>query len=115
PRFGSGRLVGANLVLTARHVLTDEYKVLEDGWGAAIWSESKGSATEDSFLPAKVVWCARQDESDVALLRLMPMDGGLRYPQLVPRWGKVSSGRAEEAWSVGFPRIAIDARSSSGR
>jgi hypothetical protein len=111
--FGSGRLVGPDLVLTARHVLTRQGEPPKEGWRIAVWSEVGLSG--QGFLAAEVAWCDATAEPDIALLRLLPRDGRQREPRLCPMWGRITSGLPEKAWAVGFPAVSAAARFPSDR
>lgn len=82
---GSGYAVGADLILTAAHVVAgrDDCQV-------------RPTDAVDP-LPATVVW--RDERVDAALLRL----GSARWPGLTTSWGRVSGVRLVGCVATGFP------------
>jgi hypothetical protein len=106
--FGSGRLIGTDLVLTARHVVETEEGVAlpDEGWEVRLLGERDGDTWRGEPIPAKVIWRAT---ADLALLHLT--DAGharaassafilrlARYDQVVPDLKGV--------WFAGFPDAA---------
>src|SRR4030081_2617147 len=76
--FGSGRLIGPNLVLTARHVLTPkDVQVPEQmGWQVRLFADRPDTrqANKWKWMEANVAW-AGQETLDLALLKLVPRPG----------------------------------------
>src|SRR5208283_4975473 len=69
--FGSGRLIGRNLILTARHVVTPKgaAEPIRFEWKVRLYRTRPTGGGEWGWYDAKVIWCGKQ-ELDLALLRL---------------------------------------------
>jgi hypothetical protein len=113
--FGSGRLVGTNLILTAGHVvLHPKTKAsLDEDWEVRRFSERPrdGVPGEWPWRKAKVVWRG-EGSLDLAVLELLPEDG---KPDAIPRFktriGRVTHLEHHPVVAFGFPRGArIDGR-----
>jgi hypothetical protein len=108
--FGSGRLIGKNLVLTAKHVVTVEGDVPLDneGWQVRLLASfpSTPSGGAWSWIDSSVVWAGR-GPLDLALLRLHPKAGTPDcYPKLTLRIGRIDEVRHHKVRGLGFPRGA---------
>lgn len=107
--FGSGRIVGENLVLTARHVVS----AVPDAAGtvATVYRWPDLRARKVAPIAAKVVWSAAADEfgrhADLALLRLAPK-GKAVTPELPLGFG-ICPPDATGAWTSGFPWLIPEA------
>src|SRR5580704_14662951 len=105
--FGSGRLVGPNLILTARHVLTFETPnaLLCDGWKVRLLSGRSRSETWE-WSDATLAW-AGADDLDLALLLVSP-------PAREPVWkpllriciAEIRTVKSHRVRCLGFPRGA---------
>jgi WD40 repeat protein len=105
--FGSGRLIGHNLVLTARHVVESEQgtPLPRSGWEIRLLGDQVHGAWTGEPISAEVVWRGR-DQVDLALLEL---DGVDRHPseRIRLRFGKYDSVMdLDNVWVSGFPMAA---------
>jgi hypothetical protein len=104
--FGSGRLIGRNLVLTARHVLESERGIAlpSDGWEVRLLRDQVNGNRAGEPVPAKVVWRS-QAPLDLALLQLSGVE---RSPKIQLRFGQYNSVMKDldGVWIAGFPRAA---------
>ena len=108
--FGSGRLIGHNLVLTARHVLetADGVPLPDIGWEVRLLGDRVDGMWKGDPISAEVAWRARK--LDLALLKLSEVD---RYPisdfklQLA-RYESVAD--RDGFWIAGFPHAAREER-----
>lgn len=108
--FGSGRLIGRNLVLTARHVVAAEGAAtpLKDGWQVRFLSclSDAARSTNQSWIDASVIW-AGEGTLDLALLELHPEAGTTdRYPKLRLRISQIDEVQHHRVRGLGFPRGA---------
>jgi hypothetical protein len=109
--FGSGRLIGRNLVLTARHVLETKSgaRLPDKGWDVRLLGDRLRDGWPGAPIPAKVVW--RGNSSiDLALLELE--DGDHSPCNVIHlRLGRYD-GTADltNVWLAGFPRAAREQR-----
>lgn len=95
-RTGSGYLLGADLILTAYHVVRDvEHPIVADIEVLLPLGETGGK-----WLPAEIVWpltppdLSANPASDVALLRIVAHGRGPTAERLETRWGeRVGPGR----------------------
>jgi HEAT repeat protein len=108
--FGSGRLIGKNLVLTARHVVTaegtDEPVKLE--WDVRMMSGRPvvPEAQKWEWIEAAVVWTGA-GSLDLALLKLSPQkEASDWHPRLKLRIAKIDQVRQHRVRGLGFPRGA---------
>jgi Trypsin-like peptidase domain len=110
--FGSGRLIGRNLVLTSRHVLEDESGAAlgNQGWEVRLLRDRVDGEWPGEPIPAQVIWRGR-DNLDLALLELAPT--GDPSPAYSPnerirlRLGRFDSVMdLDQAWVAGFPWAA---------
>ena len=69
--FGSGRLIGRNLLLTARHVLesTGGVALPDKGWEVRLLGDQINGKWVGEPVTAQVIWRG-SDNSDLALLQL---------------------------------------------
>ena len=121
--FGSGRLIGHNLVLTARHVLEDESGAVfpEQGWEVRLLRDLVDGEWHDKPISARVVWRGR-DKLDLALLELAPKgDPGPAYSPnegIRLRLGRYDSVMdLDQVWVAGFPwaaRVTADVAKEYG-
>lgn len=95
--FGSGYLLGARLVLTARHLVDDA----PAGGRVSVRLAGKPVAH-----PAEIVWRAAAPATDLALLRLT--DGPVHSASGPPRLGLVHAdpARTVTVTVTGFPSFA---------
>ena len=108
--FGSGRLIGRNLVLTARHVVAPEGSaaLLKDGWRVRLLPSSPGAqpGARQTWTDAVVTWSG-QAALDLALLELHPAAGTPDwYPKLKLRISRVDQVQHHRVRGLGFPRGA---------
>jgi hypothetical protein len=104
--FGSGRLIGRDLVLTARHVVTLEGAAapVKDGWQVRLLAASQANTWK--WMEASVEW-AGQGTLDLALLRLRPQAGAPDHePKLKLRIGRIDEVRHHRVRGLGFLRGA---------
>lgn len=108
--FGSGRLIGHNLVLTARHVIEPEGISVpkKDGWQVRlISSRPEVPAVESwSWTAASVRWSGKEDGLDLALLQLHPPPDSVLKPKLELRIGLIEEVCHRPVRGLGFPRGA---------
>ena len=108
--FGSGRLIGRNLVLTARHVVTLEGAATaeKEGWQVRLIA-GRPDPRESSkwvWIDASVVWDGK-DTLDLALLELHPSTGTQGWePKLRLRIGRIDKVQRHSVLGLGFPRGA---------
>jgi len=112
--FGSGRLIGRNLVLTARHVLTEEGQStpLSEGWQVRlIGTRPDLSSGEWRWIRADIAWIG-DGKLDLALLWLIPADPTICFtPKLKLRIARIKRVGHYLARGLGFPHGAkIDKR-----
>jgi hypothetical protein len=106
--FGSGRLIGRNLVLTARHVLESKTGIAlpNEGWEVRLLGDQvNGGWDGKPPIAAKVVWRG-QGPSDLALLELQRVE---RDPdkRIQLRFGKYNLPMdLAGVWIAGFPQAA---------
>ena len=105
--FGSGRLIGRNLVVTARHVLesTSGIKLPDEGWEVRLLGDRIDGRWDGPPIAARVVWRGHGSH-DLALLELQQVD---RQPdnRLKIRFGKYHSPMdLDGVWIAGFPQAA---------
>lgn len=108
--FGSGRLVGRNLVITARHVITpeDAMQPLKEGWEVRLLRDRPNSvqAGRWSWIKASMAWPGTET-LDIALLELRPEPGSLDLcPKLNFRIGRIDKVQHYRVRALGFPRGA---------
>jgi tetratricopeptide (TPR) repeat protein len=105
--FGSGRLIGPNLVLTARHVVIPEGAAapVEDGWQVRLIA-GRQDVENWTWIDASVTW-AGHGTLDLALLKLHPREGAPDwYPKLKLRIGRIDAVQHHSIRCLGFPRGA---------
>jgi hypothetical protein len=100
--FGSGRLVGLNLVLTARHVVrpdgwTDE---TDRAWSVRLQKDRPPGAEEWPFHKAAVVWVG-EGGLDLALLKLT--DEISLKPKYRTRIAQVTQTAGHPVLGLGYP------------
>jgi hypothetical protein len=102
--FGSGRLIGRNLVLTARHVVTPEKSALpaKDGWQVCLKAQPDQGCL---WIKGTVVWYG-QGNLDLALIELQPEKGAVSIPKLKLRIGRIDQVQQHVVRGLGFPRGA---------
>jgi len=111
--FGSGRLIGRNLVLTARHVITVEGSpagVVQHDWQVRLFADRPDppGTKKWPWIKARVVWMG-QDSLDLALLELLPVDDASdRNARLRLRIAKIDRDERHSVQGLGFPRGAIE-------
>jgi hypothetical protein len=105
--FGSGWLIGRNLVLTAKHVVMPEgaAEVLADGWQVRLLSGRKDTQ-KWTWTAASVAWTGVAS-LDLALLRLHV---GEAAPDLIPtlklQINRIEAAEHHPVRALGFPRGA---------
>jgi len=104
-RVGSGYRVGPSIALTAAHVVAslpvwraDEPAPADVDSPGVCWARPLG---ERGWVPAVVAW--RDDDMDVAVLRLAPAAPPLPAGSPPPRWGRVDGTEPIAVSAVGFP------------
>ena len=106
--FGSGRVIGKNLVLTARHVVTPSgtTEPLKGGWQVRLFSDCPDPPDIDKWMPieASLKWVG-QGNLDLALLELHPKST-LCIPQFGLRIGRIDEAQERRVIGLGFPRGA---------
>lgn len=105
--FGSGRLIGTNLVLTARHVLTPEgaESPVPNGWQVRLIADRR-EAEKWNWIDASVTWVG-QGSLDLALLKLHMKESTLvRVPKLRLRIARIAAVEHHPVRALGFPRGA---------
>jgi hypothetical protein len=108
PNFGSGRIVGENLVLTARHVVASlDSKVPGVGISVLHFSESIVRNGAEA-IPAELAWEPPPGPDgrwpDVVVLRLKPPpDAGPILPKLPLGFAECPGAPPQCAWAVAFP------------
>jgi tetratricopeptide (TPR) repeat protein len=102
---GSGYRVSPGLALTAAHVVaalpvwrTDEPVPADTDAPGVCWVRPLG---ERGWVPAVVAW--RDEDKDVAVLRLAPAAPPLPAGSPPPRWGRVEGVEPIAVSAVGFP------------
>jgi tetratricopeptide (TPR) repeat protein len=104
-QVGSGYLIGSQVVLTAAHVV-----VGLPGWPVdeTLPTEVAGAGVcsarllgERDWVPAVVAW--RDEDNDVAVLRLAFGVPPLMTASAEPRWGRVVGSEPVDVTAVGFP------------
>jgi hypothetical protein len=105
--FGSGRLIGLDLVLTARHVAETDAKIAlpDDGWEVRLLGDRDGDAWAGDPIPARLVWRA-EAPVDLCLLRLVNAD---RRPAAAFKLRLARYDRETDiagVWLAGFPDAA---------
>lgn len=106
--FGSGRLVGKNLILTARHVVQapETHAPIDDHWTVRCLSGRSNYQSDAvwAWKNAKVVWRGK-DALDLALLEVLLADG---EPHAVPRFqtriAQIANLEHHPVVAFGFPR-----------
>lgn len=111
--FGSGHLIGQNLVLTARHVVTPQGGAVPEKQGWQVGLQAGASKTREvekwTWIGATVVWCG-QETLDLALLEL-DSQAGIYEPKLKLRIGRIDRVQHHLVRGLGFPRGAkVDER-----
>jgi hypothetical protein len=103
--FGSGRLIGRNLILTGRHVVTAEGagEPTRDGWGVRLFGAKPGVGNTWEWHDAEVIWVGK-DELDLALLKVKLKAGTPEMcPRLRLRVAKIDRVREHRVLGLGFP------------
>jgi energy-coupling factor transporter ATP-binding protein EcfA2 len=108
--FGSGRLIGSNLVLTARHVVRppDLPTLDEQQWSVRLRGDRYGHSEQESWdwIDACVEWVGGAS-LDLALLKLRPpIRRGDIQPKLKLRIAKLDFVQHHPVRGLGFPRGA---------
>src|SRR5271166_3008828 len=108
--FGSGRLIGRSLILTARHVVTPEgvTEPVKEGWQVRLFAgrTNPPEAEKCTWIEGSVAW-AGQDELDLALLELHPQATTPDWsPKLKLRIGRIDQVQHHSVHGLGFPRGA---------
>jgi tetratricopeptide (TPR) repeat protein len=108
-QVGSAYRIGPAVVLTAAHVVAslptwppDEPVPTRPGAAGACLARPLG---EPAWVPAVVAW--RNEEKDVAALRLSPAVPPLPAGSPQPRWGRVEGLDPVKVTAVGFPRVQV--------
>ena len=110
--FGSGRLIGRNLVLTAAHVTyaydgsadaagSQERRVIEDGWQIRFEHSRHGGSWP--WHQGKVVWF--DPTIDLALIQVVSERNHLE-PRLALRIADIQTNAARQVSSYGYPRAS---------
>jgi len=113
--FGSGRLVGEDLLLTARHILIPENKTepAKEGWRARLWGNRPcpHEGQQWGWIKAVVVWVGT-GALDLALLRIIrPPDVPELRPKLALKIACIDEVQHRFVRGLGFPRGAkVDSR-----
>jgi hypothetical protein len=105
--FGSGWLIGRNLVLTARHVVIPEGAAapVEHGWRVRLVA-GRPDVQKWTWIDASIAWVG-QDTLDLALLELHPGEGAPDWdPTLKLRIGRIEAVQHHRVRALGFPRGA---------
>jgi len=103
--FGSGRLIGRNLILTARHVVTGEgaSEPTTDGWSVRLFGAKPKGDVDWQWHEAKVVWVGKE-QLDLALLLVWPKAGTPEMrPHLRLRIAKFNRVKNQQVCGLGFP------------
>ncbi len=108
--FGSGRLIGRNLVLTARHVVTTDgiAELVKEDWQVRLGADFPDSSQADQgvWIKASVAWVGH-NTLDLALLKLHPLENAPDfYPKLKLRIGRIDEVQHRTVRGIGFPRGA---------
>jgi hypothetical protein len=106
--FGSGRLIGRNLVLTAKHVLESSTGISlpDEGWEVRLLSDQVNGCWSGDPIPSTVVWRG-QGELDLALLWLKGAEERQPHKRIQLRFGKYrSTSDLNDVWFAGFPWVA---------
>lgn len=99
--FGSGRLIGTNLVVTSRHVVRPAHAdPIDADWMVGLTRENQAGAKECQWYDAKVVWVGRS-ELDLALIKITTADQ-LR-PRFRTRIARLSGTTDEDIQGHGYP------------
>jgi hypothetical protein len=103
--FGSGRLIGRNLILTARHVVIAKNATapMRDGWKIRLFGAKLNDGCDWKWRDAEVIWTGKRG-LDLALLAVRPKDGtpDMR-PRLRLRVAKFKRVTDHSVRGIGFP------------
>jgi hypothetical protein len=104
--FGSGRLIGRNLILTARHVVEapDTHLPIDADWTVRCVSNQKDALW--AWKKAEVVWRGK-DDLDLALLQISLKEGEPdTQPRFQTRIAQIMRLEHHPVVALGFPRGA---------
>jgi len=100
-RFGSGRLIGTNLILTARHVVKDGDDPLQNKWKIRLWGmKPKTEGEKWQWIDGEVIWVGK-GKLDLALIGVRSESA--MVPRLRLHVATILEANAHKARGVGFP------------